>query len=404
MRRITTPTAQQDLFGTGLDGFTDGDALSAVPPTHLNADWFNNAQEELARAIEGSGATVVAAGGTPNYWQLDDAIQTASTHGMLASNSPNYVLRGLSFNLTGTSLTVSPSTGEYVYGGRRYVITAAKLAAAGFTSFLLTASRDTYFYIGPNDPGLITSPVDRGTVYITTVAVANGASAPATPAGTFLFAMVVTSGTDATTVSYYNRGPQIKTDGNQGLEFRSPAATSSAVNIIPSNNSVDLGALDGVVPGITRQFFRNIMCERLYLSNFPSAPNASMDQAMSWFEVISNTVAAGATENISQLDLANYPDGTVGLVVTFGTVFDDADPTDAVSFMRISHFHRDGAVVELDGGDAYLFIDGNGGQAAGIAFNISTDNALVLRFTYTGHNTDITQWNLLTLWVINGDT
>jgi hypothetical protein len=217
MKRISTATADVDKFGTGRNGFTNGDPGVPTPPTQLDEADFDSYQEEIARAVEGAGATLSAT----NFHQLDDAIQQAAVHGANSLATSDYILSGLTIDLSGTSLTVPLAPGEFVQDGRRYVVTAAKLTAATASSFLLTASRDTYFYIAFEDPGAPTSPPNRETVYVTTSAVVNGAGAPATPAGTMLFAMVVTDGTDATAVTYYNRGPRLgeEVGGSRGHRY-----------------------------------------------------------------------------------------------------------------------------------------------------------------------------------------
>ncbi|SEC74656.1 hypothetical protein [Pseudomonas anguilliseptica] len=55
MRRISTPTAAQDLFGPGKHGFRNGDPANAILATRLQAEWFNALQEELAAVIEVDG-------------------------------------------------------------------------------------------------------------------------------------------------------------------------------------------------------------------------------------------------------------------------------------------------------------------------------------------------------------
>lgn len=54
MQRIDTATAVQDLFGAGKHGFGD------TPPnqTQLDAAFFNNVQEEIARVIENAGGAL----------------------------------------------------------------------------------------------------------------------------------------------------------------------------------------------------------------------------------------------------------------------------------------------------------------------------------------------------------
>ncbi|WP_455424785.1 hypothetical protein [Dryocola sp. LX212] len=55
MHRIDTSTAQKDKFGPGKNGFTEGSPQTGVPPTALNAAFFDSVQEELAAVIEGAG-------------------------------------------------------------------------------------------------------------------------------------------------------------------------------------------------------------------------------------------------------------------------------------------------------------------------------------------------------------
>ena len=58
MRRIDTSTRAPDQFGPGKHGFRDGDPLTGVPSTSLNAAWFNSLQEEVASLIEAAGLTL----------------------------------------------------------------------------------------------------------------------------------------------------------------------------------------------------------------------------------------------------------------------------------------------------------------------------------------------------------
>lgn len=57
MRRIDTPTKAPDLFGSGKDGFRDGQP-PGVASTRLNAAMFNALQEEIARLIEAIGIDI----------------------------------------------------------------------------------------------------------------------------------------------------------------------------------------------------------------------------------------------------------------------------------------------------------------------------------------------------------
>lgn len=58
MKRIDTATKAVDLYGAGKHGFQDGDPDIGQAPTGLNASWFNQVQEELARIVEGAGVAL----------------------------------------------------------------------------------------------------------------------------------------------------------------------------------------------------------------------------------------------------------------------------------------------------------------------------------------------------------
>jgi hypothetical protein len=73
MERIKTPTRFINKFGTGKDGFTDGNPALGAPSTQLEADWFDNAQEEIANAIELAGITLDPTDMT-QLWQAMKAI------------------------------------------------------------------------------------------------------------------------------------------------------------------------------------------------------------------------------------------------------------------------------------------------------------------------------------------
>lgn len=55
MLRIATATKAANLFGAGKDGFKDGDAVSGVVATDLEAKFFNHIQEAVVRTIEAAG-------------------------------------------------------------------------------------------------------------------------------------------------------------------------------------------------------------------------------------------------------------------------------------------------------------------------------------------------------------
>lgn len=55
MHRIDTPTAVSGMFGTGKNGYTNGDSATGQSATQLDADVFNAYQEEICSVIEAAG-------------------------------------------------------------------------------------------------------------------------------------------------------------------------------------------------------------------------------------------------------------------------------------------------------------------------------------------------------------
>ncbi|MCF7963963.1 MAG: hypothetical protein K9L79_00320 [Methylobacter tundripaludum] len=58
MQRIDTATKFIDLFGAGKHGFRDGNKALGIAATQVNADLFNNVQEEICRVVEAAGITL----------------------------------------------------------------------------------------------------------------------------------------------------------------------------------------------------------------------------------------------------------------------------------------------------------------------------------------------------------
>jgi hypothetical protein len=80
MQRITTATRFIDKFGPGKDGFNDGNDTTGVSSTQLEANWFDNAQEEIANAIELAGIPLDPTDMT-QLWQAIGAVATGATAG-----------------------------------------------------------------------------------------------------------------------------------------------------------------------------------------------------------------------------------------------------------------------------------------------------------------------------------
>lgn len=129
MRRIDSDTREQDKFGTGKDGFTDGNAGLMLPPTHLNADWFDAAQEEIARAIESRGIALDEA----SFVQLRRVIDTSLAGIVLRSRVGTQNGDGLVYgSFSGFDASLTPGT--FWYEGRRYDVTQEQIDALGTES------------------------------------------------------------------------------------------------------------------------------------------------------------------------------------------------------------------------------------------------------------------------------
>lgn len=355
MKRIDTSTVAQDLFGSGLDGFTDGDAMTATPPTQLNASWFNNVQEELARCVEGNGDTL----DEDNLYQVDDAVQGAAVRSVQGQDRFR-VLRGLTFSgIAGGSLTIGLNEGEITFEGRRYVITDEKLAAGGFDSWTLTATRDVYFYIAPEDPDAPATPPNRATVHVETVTVTIGAG-HAAPAGMELFAKVTTDGTEATTVIFYNRGPALTGSGG-GVAFRAPqpiagtgvpqvTQTGALVPVFGPVNPFqgeDIGSLD--YPNVARptnaSFFNAAHLQR---ARRRSSIDANHPMAIVEEYTLYGTTSGGGSivyvalsANGLSLNQSNFSNGTVVRAVIHAVAMNESDPSecyarDIIGFAQLS--------------------------------------------------------------------
>lgn len=117
MRRIDTSTRSVDLFGTGKDGFKDGNVGLGIAATAFNAAWCNSVQEELANAIESAGLVLNGADNT----QLAQAIALAAPAGTViyfaAPTAPTGYLKADGTSLSTTAYADLFSVIGYTFGG-----------------------------------------------------------------------------------------------------------------------------------------------------------------------------------------------------------------------------------------------------------------------------------------------
>jgi hypothetical protein len=72
LHRIDTTTAQKDKWGSGKNGWTNGDPTTGVKATSFNANFCDSIQEELCNAIEKAGLTLDPNDNT-QLWQVLNA-------------------------------------------------------------------------------------------------------------------------------------------------------------------------------------------------------------------------------------------------------------------------------------------------------------------------------------------
>ena len=309
MKRIDTSTAEVDKFGTGRNGFTNGDPGLLIPPTQLEDEFFDNIQEEIARAIEGGGVDVR----TDDVLeaQLDQVIRDGQNSVSPPSDSSETILSGLRFTTSGVSLDVTLNAGQLVDDGRRYVITDEKLAAASAASFTLPATRDVYFFIAHEDPA---GSGDETTVHVENADVAVDAAAPATPAGTFLFARLRTGPAGVTQVLYYSDGPVMLHGGAVGVRLQRPSDTEPTA-LLPIQGDVWLGLTDNPTDPVpsNNSTMRGIATQELRLQP-PTFSPATISRSEVRPVSASTSGSSGTTDIIIEAE-ADWTDGTAVKVV-----------------------------------------------------------------------------------------
>ncbi|MBZ6397257.1 MULTISPECIES: hypothetical protein [Pantoea] len=124
MHRIDTSTAQKDKFGAGKNGFTGGNPQTGELATALDADYFDDLQEEVCNVIEAAGLTLVK--GTRN--QLYSAISKLFSSGRLIGVKV-FTANGTYTPTAGTKKAKVTVTGAGGMG--EFVLNAARGAGGG---------------------------------------------------------------------------------------------------------------------------------------------------------------------------------------------------------------------------------------------------------------------------------
>lgn len=87
MHRIDTATAQQDKFGQGKNGFTNGDPATGRRATDLNSDMWDAVQEEICGVIESAGIQLAKTQHNQLYLAIKSIIKGDLPDALLKSNN-----------------------------------------------------------------------------------------------------------------------------------------------------------------------------------------------------------------------------------------------------------------------------------------------------------------------------
>jgi len=152
MQRISTATRFQDKFGPGKDGFRDGDPGLGTASTQLEALWFDNAQEEIANAIEMSGLAL-----NPNdmtqLWQAINARVAAGPFVLKTGDTMTGPLAVPSLGVTGNAGVGGQIAGNSIASDTTISAGTTVYGATGVTSgglvFVSTVQMgNNDFYVG----------------------------------------------------------------------------------------------------------------------------------------------------------------------------------------------------------------------------------------------------------------
>ncbi|MDR6583818.1 phage tail protein [Herbaspirillum frisingense] len=117
MKRISTATKVVDKFGPGKPGFTNGNAVTGLPATDLESDWFDHVQEEHATIVEEGGGVVDGSSTS----QVLDSLQAMFGGAIGAATNLRAVQAAAASTLAWTADAVVVKA---ALAGRTYVLTA----------------------------------------------------------------------------------------------------------------------------------------------------------------------------------------------------------------------------------------------------------------------------------------
>lgn len=329
-----TTNAVENKHGPGINGVSNGDAVTYDPEMDLNANatellegFYDDVIANLklacreANGVDGPASDDV----NDNRLELATAINTAAN---VLHGSSSFVASGLRFTTSGASLDVDLAAGVYVYAGQKYHATEPMLSnftvqvdgsdAGTGSSFTLLPSRDHYISIAPTTSltsydGLSTysSPQRRVSIQVRDAAVGADPSTVTVPIAHFVFAMIRTDGSGVTEVFY--SAPQKLATEFYGWEL-SNAMVGIQEALIPTLAGSNIGTLiapdeygDPEVSG--GRFVGTVFAHRSHWRTH-NAPGRRLDRATDG-ETSTTDTSGAASSSLIVFNMGNLPNGSL---------------------------------------------------------------------------------------------
>ncbi len=326
-----TTNAVENMHGPGIHGFTNGDVSTYDDDMDANAngtEWLENWGNDLVAnikfaCIEGNGEFgPLSDDADDDPYELAAAVNTAAN---VLTGESSFVASGLEFTTSTLSLTVTLSSGIYVFEGRKYHATDAMLDdvvvqvdgddAGNGSSFTLLASRDHYIFLGPDEStevGGTEYETPQRTVSFVVSDVANGAAFPGFEAGHFPIAMIATDGTGVPLlgVTHIDHCKTIAGNDGQGLlrlRYLSPGTVLEPYDFQGGASLGSRASFDST-EALGGNFWNILYVEEVEIRSYTDSGHTG-DRTSTWSDRTSTAGAANATMDV--LDLDDYPNSSV---------------------------------------------------------------------------------------------
>lgn len=408
IRIIVDGSEAANYFGTGYHGYAPGLPFAAAA-TIVKHHEVNTIQEELARAVRGSGQTVIVyaneaaataahAADTLPYNQLDVGIRSSAAQVVCQThNDANHVIEGFGFDDVGFPDFEITSGGSFVDGGRLYNITEPQLVATGSQAFTLALNSDNWFFISKHEPaaplvaGVLT---DEDTVHVVMLSVATNVARPATPAGYMPLARLRTDGVALLSTVYYGSGPALTVDEGVGVQLTGDDTTASLAPVrgasVLLGAATDPAAVDADV--LQGRYYSAVHANALVQQ--PAVWDADNPRAQRRVLLSRHTLAVGASATINLTAGEDYRIGA-SMVIKITAVAHCPGELAATYAATQEHSGRRVSGTQWQPTElTSLSHTGPTAIAANMRMAVSNFLQTDVSVTLVGHDTQISEWHL----------